>query len=150
MRELTIIVFIGLFMPQSVSAALYEGVERGVCFKKEKNINIAYECLSKKNAELSRSLDELIYEMSRRIKANNDGPVFGSDDPNVTIGDVYSKYFLESQTDWKKYRKNLCLGVASEIGKDTYDYQSYIDQCEINLNKRHMEEINLMDFPPAK
>lgn len=39
-----------LFLMPAVSyAALYEGMERDVCFKNQSNIHIAYDCLSKKN-----------------------------------------------------------------------------------------------------
>lgn len=136
-----------LFLMPAVSyAALYEGMERDVCFKNQSNIHIAYECLSKKSTESSHALDNIIAETNKHIKINNPGPVFRSEDPKLTIGDIYSKSFLAAQADWKAYRGNLCLAVASQIGEDANDYQSYIDQCVINLNKRHVEEIKMMDI----
>ena len=119
-------------MPAVSYAALYEGMERDVCFKNQSNIHIAYDCLSKKSAESSHALDNIIAEMNKQIKINNPGPVFRSEDPKLTIGDIYSKSFLAAQVDWK--------------GEDANDYQSYIDQCVINLNKRHVEEIKMMDI----
>lgn len=46
-------------------------------------------------------------------------------------------------------RTQLCLSVATELNEDAYDYQSYIDQCQINLNKNHSAEITQMGLPPV-
>lgn len=71
----------------------------------------------------------------------------GKDDASETSGEVYSRRFLAAQDIWKKYRKTLCLAVATEINEDSYDHQSFIDQCEINLNKMHIREIGMMGPP---
>ncbi|WP_261640049.1 DUF1311 domain-containing protein [Erwinia mallotivora] len=136
-------------LPLTSSAELSWGTERENCFKQEKTIPLAYDCLAKKKDESNRTLDALISETDKRIKANNIGPFNGKEDAKETSGDVYSKRFLEAQGKWKQYRQELCLAVATEIDEDSYDYQSYRDQCEINLNKRHMEEINMMGLPPV-
>lgn len=60
-----------LFLMPAVSyAALYEGMERDVCFKNQSNIHIAYDCLSK-TAESSHALDNIIAETNKQIKINN-------------------------------------------------------------------------------
>ena len=132
-----------------VKAELSWGTERDVCFKQEKTISEAYNCLSKSNDNIGRQLDALIFETEKRIKANNIGSFNGKGEANKTYGDVYSRRFLQAQEKWKEYRHELCLAVATEINEDAWDYQSYRDQCEINLNKRHIEEINLMGLPPV-
>ena len=68
----------------------------------------------------------------------------GKENASVTSGDIYSRRFMKAQTLWKHYRQELCLAVATELDEEAYDYQSFIDQCEINLNKRHTEEISLL------
>lgn len=137
-------------LPLTANAALSWGAERNICFKQEKTIPLAYDCLAKKKDDSDRKLDALISETDKRIKANNIGPFNGKEDAKETSGDVYSRRFLEAQEKWKQYRQELCLAVATEIDEDAYDYQSYREQCEINLNKRHMDEINLMGLPPAR
>lgn len=136
-------------LPLTANAALSWGAERDSCFKQEKTIPLAYNCLAKKKDDSNRKLGALISETDKRIKANNIGPFNGKEDAKETSGDVYSKRFLESQEKWKQYRQELCLAVATEIDEDSYDYQSYRDQCEINLNKRHIDEIHLMGLPPV-
>lgn len=144
-----IFLFIAAF-PGIAGAALFEGVERNDCFKHQSDYHIAYECLSKKAEKSSLLIDKVIKKTNEKILKENDGPVFGSEDPNETIGELYSKHFISAQESWKKYKNELCLGVGSQIGKDTLDYQSFIDQCEINLNKNHLTELNMMDIssPP--
>lgn len=73
----------------------------------------------------------------------------GKEDSPETAGDVYSRRFLDAQKKWKAYRDELCLSVATELDEDSYDYQSYIDQCQINLNRNHANEIAQMGLPPA-
>lgn len=129
------------FMPAISYASLYKGVESTTCFKSQSDLSEGGKCLSKKYSESSQALDNVIADTVKLIKKNNDGPVFNSDDPNQTIGDIYSKYFLTAQKQWMDYRKTLCLAVASQIGQDAEDYGNYINQCEINLNKQHIQEI---------
>ncbi|GAA3915796.1 hypothetical protein GCM10022405_46180 [Gibbsiella dentisursi] len=57
--------------------------------------------------------------------------------------------FWMRKKKWKAYRDELCLSVATELDEDSYDYQSYIDQCQINLNNNHANEIAQMGLPPA-
>lgn len=130
-------------------AELTTGVERDLCFKKNEDIPSAYNCLTVKKESSNKEMDTLIAETVKRIKANNVGPFNGKEDNPETAGDVYSQRFIEAQKFWKSYRDKLCLSVATELDEDADDYQSYIDQCQINLNKNHAGEIAQMGLPPA-
>ncbi|MBP2167743.1 uncharacterized protein YecT (DUF1311 family) [Erwinia toletana] len=147
-KRLLALLFLNIF-PLASKGELSWGEERDSCFKKEQSIALAYNCLAEDRQQSTNKVDALIAETNKRIKANNIGPFNGKEDAKETSGDVYSKRFLEAQKEWKKYRDKLCLAIASELDEDAYDYQSYIDQCTINLNKRHIDEINLMGLPPA-
>lgn len=143
-----IILAITLITPVKSWAELSQGMENDLCYKQSNNdYHKAHDCLLNKKNEIFAQHERIADDTNKRILKNYDGPVFNSNDPDLTIGMVYSKYFLDSQKSWKAYRKNLCLGVASEIGEDTYDYQPSIDQCEINLTKNHIKEIMMMDIP---
>ncbi|WP_312685791.1 lysozyme inhibitor LprI family protein [Kosakonia sp.] len=147
-KNMFVIVLAGLFLPLKAFAGLGEGLETEQCYKKYNNdYHMAHDCISQKKKEILSKLDEFIKSTGNDIVKHYDGPVFNSNDENLTIGDVYRTHFIASQKNWEIYRKELCLGVASEIGKETYDYQPTIDQCEINLTKRHIEEIKLMSIP---
>ena len=138
-----------LLTPLTTMAALYEGTEAKECFTNNENSPQQENCLSEQKIKSENKLSALIFETEKRIKANNIGSFNGKEEANETYGDVYSRRFLQAQEKWKEYRHELCLAVATEINEDAWDYQSYRDQCEINLNKRHMEEINLMGLPPV-
>nr|WP_115084771.1 lysozyme inhibitor LprI family protein [Pseudescherichia vulneris] len=103
----------------------------------------------RKKIESESQLEKTIIETNKGIKDNNVGLFNGKEDATKTSGEVYSQRFLHAQKLWKQYRKELCLAVATEINEDAYDYQAFIDQCEINLNKRHGEEIKMMGILPA-
>lgn len=120
------------------------GSERDNCWHNNSDRGKATECLQALNDKSNKSMDDLISKTVEQIKENNPGPVYKSSDPKLTIGDAFSALFLESQNSWKEYRKKFCLGVGSQIGEDTYDYWPYIYQCQINLNKRHAEEIKML------
>lgn len=139
-----------LFAPLAANAELSTGQERDICFKQNGDIPSAYNCLSVKKDASGKKLDVLIAETVKRIKANNVGPYNGKEDSTETAGDVYSRRFLKAQKSWKDYRDQLCLSVATELDEDADDYQSYIDQCQINLNKNHASEIEQMGLPPAE
>ena len=142
------LVFLGFFIfPLTVKAELSIGQERDMCFKNNKDIPSSYNCLSSKRQISNDKLDALISETVRRIKENNVGPFNGKEGSKETAGDVYSKRFLQAQKDWKSYRSKLCLSIATELDEDSDDYQSYIDQCQINLNKNHTNEILQMGLP---
>jgi hypothetical protein len=150
MRTIVIAVSVCLFLMNGASAALYSGSEREKCFDEHPdNIPFAYECLSTEKKASNTKVDLLIKDSVKRIKANNVGDFNGKEDAEETYGDVYSRRFLDAQIKWKQYRDELCLAVATELNEDAYDYQSFIDQCVINLNKRHIEEIHLLDLPPV-
>ncbi|MFC0141758.1 lysozyme inhibitor LprI family protein [Erwinia mallotivora] len=134
----------------SAMAALFESTEGQTCFRQYSEPVQQNDCLSKAKQESETHLDALISETDKRIKANNPGPFNGVENIPITSGDMYSKRFLMAQKIWKQYRKKMCLAVATELDEDAYDYQSFIDQCEINLNKRHEEEIHLMGLPAAR
>lgn len=144
-----LLVLLGIFIfPLTVQAELSIGQERDTCFKKNKDILSAYNCLSAKKEVSNKKLDTLISETVKRIKENNVGHFNGKDDSKETAGDIYSRRFLQAQKSWKDYRSQLCLSIATELDEDSYDYQSYIDQCQINLNKNHANEISQMGLPP--
>ena len=138
-----------LMFPIYGKANISWGGEWESCFKNEKSPTLGYECLSNKKKISEKQLDLLIDKSVKSIKTNFIGAYNGKEDATETYGDVYSTRFLKSQETWKKYRKEFCLSVASQLNEDAYDYQANIDQCQINLNKRHEEEINLMGLPPA-
>lgn len=144
-----LIIMGALIAPLAAHAELSTGSERDACFKQNKDIPAAYNCLTAKKEDSSKKLDQLIAETVKRIKANNVGPFNGKEDNPETAGDVYSRRFLKAQKSWKDYREQLCLAVATELDEDAYDYQSYIDQCQINLNKNHASEITQMGLPAA-
>lgn len=138
-----------LYFPMLARAALYEGPEAKACFTQYSDPNQQESCLHQKKSESESQLEKVIIETNKGIKANNVGLFNGKEDEAETSGEVYSKRFLDSQKLWKQYKVKLCLAVATEINEDSYDYQSFIDQCEINLNKRHIEEIKMMGIPPV-
>ncbi len=138
-----------LILPLPGIAALSESPEAKECFKKYNIPAKQDECLSKARMDSETDLDALISETVKRIKANNMGWFNGKENASVTSGDIYSRRFMKAQALWKHYRQELCLAVATELDEEAYDYQSFIDQCEINLNRRHTEEINLLGLPQA-
>jgi len=144
-----LIILSALMAPIAAHAELSTGPERDACFKQNESIPAAYNCLSAQKDASSKKLDALIAETVKRIKANNVGPFNGKEDSPETAGNVYSRRFLDAQKKWKAYRDELCLSVATELDEDSYDYQSYIDQCQINLNRNHANEIAQMGLPPA-
>lgn len=145
--SLSFVVFLFCF-PLVASAALYEGPEAKACFTEHAEPRQQEKCLQQKKKQSELKMENFIAETNKRIKDNNIGSFNGKDDSDEKSGDVYSKRFLDAQNQWKKYRERLCLAVATEINEDAYDYQSFIAQCEINLNKRHIEEIKMMGIIP--
>ncbi|WP_312686136.1 DUF1311 domain-containing protein [Kosakonia sp.] len=125
-------------------ADITAGPERDRCWHDYSDRGKASECLHELSDKSNKKMDAMITATARQIKENNTGPVFRSNNPQRTIGDDFSKFFLASQNSWKAYRKNFCLGVGSQIGEDAWDYWPYIYQCQINLNQRHAEEIKML------
>ncbi len=148
MKNYTVTLLIAsLILPLSGKANISWGEEWENCFKNEKVPPLGYKCLSDKKETSEKQLDLLIAKSVKSIKINFIGVFNGKEDATETYGDVYSIRFLKSQDTWKQYRKEFCLAAASQINEDAYDYQANIDQCEINLNRRHKEEINLLGLP---
>lgn len=148
MKTTFIIIFTTLITSAVAHAELSSGPEREICFKQNSNIPAAYNCLSSQKEASDKKVNALIAETVKRIKANNIGPFNGKEVNKETSGEVYSRRFLEAQQKWKAYRDELCLSVATELDEDSYDYLSYIEQCQINLNKNHIGEIQQMGLPP--
>ncbi len=144
----TAIVFLIMMASPAVFGAdnrdISEGPEIDSCWRNQQDRGRAATCLHELNDKSNKSLDLLIEKTVKQIKKNNTGPVYKSNNAELTIGDVFSKHFLESQQSWKSYRNDFCLGVGSQIGEDAYDYWPSIYQCQINLNRRHAEEIKML------
>ncbi|WP_029590101.1 lysozyme inhibitor LprI family protein [Franconibacter pulveris] len=147
MKKTLITIILMTLIPSAYSTEkldIIAGPEIDNCWRNNADRGKASECLHVLSDKSNKEMDELIAKTVRQIKENNSGPVYKGEDPQQTIGDVFSNLFLDSQNSWKEYRKNLCLGVGSQIGEDAYDYWPYIYQCQINLNKRHVEEIKMI------
>jgi len=110
-----------LMTPLAAHAELSAGQECDACFKQNKDIPAACNCLSAEKDRSGKKLDALITETVKRIKANNINPFNDKEENTETAGDVYSKRFLEAQKSWKEYRDRLCLAVATELDEDAYD-----------------------------
>lgn len=147
MKKLVLTIIFMALVPSAYSAEkldIVAGPETDNCWRNNADRGKASECLHAISDKSNKNMDELITNTVRQIKENNGGSVYNNKDSQLTIGDVFSKFFVDSQNAWKEYRKNFCLGVGSQIGEDTYDYWPYIYQCQINLNKRHAEEIKML------
>ena len=126
------------------SADIISGPEMDTCWRNHADRGKAAECLHELSNKSNQFIEALITQTEKQIKENNTGPVYKSTDPTLTIGDVFSKHFMDAQHSWIAYRENFCLGVGSQIGEESYDYWPSIYQCKINLNKRHAEEIKML------
>ena len=135
-----------LFSPFAGAKGLFEGSESKFCFESTPDVPQQNNCLSDASEKSQKKLDRLINITRKRIKVYNLGPFYLKGPITPTIGDVYSKRFMKAQIIWKRYRKELCLAVAGELYEDSWDYSRFMEQCQINLNKRHMEEIEAMGY----
>ncbi|MCL6746886.1 DUF1311 domain-containing protein [Kosakonia sp. R1.Fl] len=147
MKKIMLAIILLALAPSAFSAEkadIIAGPETDTCWRNNTDRGKASECLHALSDKSNKSMDELVARTVGQLKENNTGPVYKSKDPQLTIGDVFSQLFLESQNSWKVYRNSFCLGVGSQIGEDTYDYWPDIYQCQINLNKRHTEEIKML------
>jgi hypothetical protein len=149
-RMIFIIFMATLFNCFANAKLLYEGEEMDSCYESAPDdIHDQNTCLSDETKISNQRLDELISVTSKRIKATVLGPFAANGAPSPTLGEVYSQRFLDAQVIWKRYRTQLCLAVAGQLYEDTMEYSRSLDQCEINLNKRHMAEIRAMGVEKA-
>ncbi|KOC87710.1 lysozyme inhibitor LprI family protein [Winslowiella iniecta] len=127
---------------------LMAGSEKDACYAKIDNRHEGENCIAlqwkKSNKEVNRVLEK---KLTSIINDSNFMDPFNSKSEETT-GSVFQKRLSKSQKTWERYKKDFCLAVASQIGEEGFDYQPTIEQCEININKRRIEEINLMgDLP---
>ncbi|MDK9355806.1 DUF1311 domain-containing protein [Lelliottia sp. V106_10] len=125
---------------------LYEGEEATQCYKPPVDVHLLNNCFSAAEEKSNRKLDALIHNTSEKIKKTVLGSSNYKDPDAPPLGEVYSQRFLKAQILWKQYKNELCLAVAGEIPEDSLTYYQSLEQCQINLNKRHMEEIEAMGF----
>ena len=147
MKKNTIAFFIPLLFPSVTLSALPldQGAEKTRCYAGVDNRHDGENCLELEWKKSNRDVNHLVEKKIALIKSNPDFMErFNSKSDEVT-GNVFKKQLLKSQNIWEEYKKEFCLAVASSIGEEGFDYQPTIEQCEINMNKRRMEEINLMD-----
>lgn len=146
-RKLAIFMVTMLFLNfPSYAKGLYEGEESNKCYKPPVDLHQLNNCFSDVANKSDKQLDALILDTSEKIKKTILGTFNVKDPDSPTIGEVYSQRFLKAQVIWKQYKTELCLAVAGQIPEDSLTYSQSLDQCEINLNKRHMAEIEAMGF----
>lgn len=129
---------------------LYEGEEADECYKPPVDVHQLNNCFSHAAEKSNRELDVLIRTTSDKIKKTILGSFDLKDPDSPTLGEVYSQRFLKAQMIWTEYKTELCLAVAGQIPEDSLTYSQSLDQCQINLNKRHMAEIEAMGFETDK
>lgn len=135
-----------LLIAGSALAEIFDGHETDICFKKSDNHWLAQACVADEKEKSNKALQRLIEKSVREIKDHNDGHFNDDDNSTKTYGDVYSQHFIDAQKHWIQYRETLCLGVASEVNENAYDYPLFKDQCVINLNNNHTREIEEMNL----
>lgn len=121
-----------------------EGSETDNCFALYENSNEAINCVFDQWQKSNNKLKEIIEETASHIKKNQNYIDPFNEISELTQGDVYQKRFLESQKTWEKYKQQYCLSIMTPVATDGFDYQRSLEQCEINMNKRRMQEIALM------
>ena len=144
---ITILMVTILFIGFPLAAkGLYEGDEANKCYKPPVDVHLLNNCFTAAAEKSNRKLDALIYNTSEKIKKTVLGSSNYKDPDSPPLGEIYSERFLKAQMLWKQYKNELCLAVAGEIPEDSLTYYQSLEQCQINLNKRHMEEIEAMGF----
>jgi hypothetical protein len=145
MQVVILVVMLSINLPL-YAKGLYEGEEADECYKPPVDVDLLDNCFSNAARNSNRKLDVLIRNTSHQIKKTILGSFDVKDPDSPTIGEVYSQRFLDAQIIWKQYKAQLCLAVAGQIPEDSLTYSQSLDQCQINLNKRHMAEIEAMGF----
>lgn len=142
------ILFFTLIIFPSISlsiTSLMDGSEKNACYADVDDRHKGENCIElqwkKSNTEVDHILSK---KLSSIISDPNLMDPFNSKSEE-TKGSVFRKELLKSHKAWKEYKRVLCLTVASQVGEEGFDYQPTIEQCEINMNNRRIEEINLMN-----
>jgi len=133
-------------IPAIASSTMYEGQERDDCFSLYPHGDTAANCIYDKWQQSNKNIDTLVKNTARKI-INNQSYIDPFDsNSDKTKADVYKERFLQSQKTWGNYKKTYCLSIVTPVDTDGFDYPLLLEQCEINMNKRRMEEINMMDI----
>ena len=53
-------------------------------------------------------------------------------------------FFKKNQNEWKIYRNNYCQ-IASTAAENTHSYAGSMLSCIINMNKKRIDEINMIN-----
>ncbi|MFS2222843.1 lysozyme inhibitor LprI family protein [Pantoea sp. B65] len=141
---ITTILFIFTSLTCIASSVLYQGQERSDCFAGYSHASDAVNCIHDKWNSSNNQLESLIKNTALEINNNQNYIDPFENDSNNTKGDIYQKRFIESQKVWEKYKEAYCLALLTPLDTDGFDYHPTLEQCEINMNKRRIEEINMM------
>ncbi|MFS2222842.1 lysozyme inhibitor LprI family protein [Pantoea sp. B65] len=123
---------------------LTDGNESTICYSGIENRHEGENCIEKKWSNSNKDVNREFKKTLNAIKNNPNYTDPFNSKSDESRASVYQKRLLQSQETWEKYKKEFCLAIASAIGDEDFDYQPTIKQCEINMNKRRIEEINMM------
>ncbi|MBP2169610.1 uncharacterized protein YecT (DUF1311 family) [Erwinia toletana] len=126
---------------------LAEGKESSICYTGIDNRHQGENCLEEKWRESNKEVNQVLKKTLASIEHNPDYTDPFNSKSDESRGNVYQQRLLKSQEIWEKYKAEFCLAIASTTGEEGFDYQPIIKQCEINMNKRRVEEIKLMGEP---
>ena len=105
------------------------------------------ECIEQAARESNKTLKQAVDDKMRKINTYEPyAEPYSMEQGGENIKNVYGKAFRESQQLWEQSRDRLCTAIATPSGNATDSYNAGYMQCIINMDRRRLEELNML--PP--
>lgn len=133
-------------------ASILDSREDDFCAKKsqsDEDISHYHECLNNELNKSNKELNNKYEEKLKEIRSSKDYDFYDSiDSDRKSLRIKIESSYKNEQKIWVSYRNSYCRNIVSGDVTGDAAFVGYI-ACTINMNKRRIEEINLMYNPAS-
>lgn len=130
----------GFFISSAYCSSMLDGNALKPCFRlDEESLECIIEIMEKSDEVLNQVYNQKLQEIK---SADEIHWWLGSREQKLRMADN----FVNSQRLWLEYRKSYCFTIAAPE-ENTHAYGEAQACCQINMNQRRIDEINMLYHP---
>ncbi|MEB8680196.1 lysozyme inhibitor LprI family protein [Cronobacter malonaticus] len=135
-----------LLLPTTCVAAssIIYGEAAHMCAKSA-DYSAGTECLEKLRQQTEQTLQRTLAAASKQIQSENwlEANADYEDEDSKIVVDT-ANALKNDQAAWEKHKALFCQVASSQISAKTPNYWVLSTQCEINMNKAHIDELKAL------
>ncbi|EJJ0661581.1 DUF1311 domain-containing protein [Cronobacter sakazakii] len=127
------------------TASVIDGKEVITCAKQTNDYAAGTECLEKLHQQTEQTLQRTLAAALKRVQSEDwllTNMDYEDEDSQIVVDTANA--LKNDQTIWEKHKALFCQVASSQISSKAPVYPTSVTQCEINMNKARIDELNAL------